>query len=142
MYDIFLVLHLLGMAGGVGTSLFMAGLNIRAEKLPGNEAGTLMGNASIVARHLSSVSLALLWLSGIAMIAMAEGLATSGGNFFIAKVALVILLTILIGLIHRADGRIRRNENAEAAQAQIKPMSMAALLISVSVVILAVAAFE
>jgi hypothetical protein len=142
MFSILLIIHLLGYAAGVGTSLFMAGLAARAEKLSESEGRIAMGAASTTAGYLSGISIVLIWLSGIGMLVIVPGLVKSGGVPFWLKVALTILLTLFVGMIHRANARIRRNEDIQAAEARIKPLAMAVLLIGVSNAILAVYAFH
>jgi hypothetical protein len=140
MYEALLILHFLGLAMGIGTSFFMAGMGIRSASLAADDGPTLMANATAVASVLSLVSLLLLWGTGIALVTVYDGLAESGGVFFYVKVGLALLLTIFVGVIHRLNVRMKRG-GAESLVRAVERLGQTVLLLGVAVVVFAVLAF-
>ncbi len=140
VYEALLILHFLGLAAGLGTSFFMAGLGIRTARMPTEDGARVMAAGSSVSGLLSGLSLLLLWGTGIALIAIYDGLAAAGGVLFHIKVGLVALLTLSVGLIHRQSARMRRGTAAPDTKV-IERLGMAVLILGVAIVVLAVLAF-
>jgi uncharacterized membrane protein len=130
------------MAAGVGTSLFMAVLGVRSSRLPASDANAVMTAAGGAAAMVTGVSVALLWATGLAMVFLTDGIAAAGGPWFSAKILLVVVLTVLLGLIHRQTGRIGRGVEIEKSVRAVESLSKASLIISLAIVALAVTAFR
>jgi uncharacterized membrane protein len=80
------------------------------------------------------------------MVLMTEGMAAAGGHWFSAKIALAVGLTIVVGLIHRQNATMARGtdmapEEREKVGRTLGMLSMCSLILSVTVVALAVMAF-
>lgn len=142
MFETLLSIHLLSMAAGVGTSILMAVMGARTARQPATEMTTIMLAAGDASGIVSGVAVALLWLSGLAMVLLYPGVAASGGDWFIAKIILVVVLTGLVVLIHRQSARLKRGDNVDAAMAALRRSSGIVLLLSLAIPILAVLAFD
>lgn len=142
MFEVLLILHMLGLAAGVGSSFLMAGLGVRTSGLQPGEGREVMTIAGGMATIVGGAGIVLLWLSGIAMVLTTDGLAAAGGPWFIGKLALVVVLSVLVVLIGLRQARIERGGDPEAGMAAIERMSKIVLGLGVAIVGLAVVAFE
>ena len=82
MYETTLILHLLGIAAGIGTSIFMAGLSIRAEKLPADEAAHLLMQAGSTASVLGNGGYLVLVLTGPLMLWQSDWVMIEAGGLW------------------------------------------------------------
>lgn len=142
MYETLLILHFLGLALGLGTSFAMLTLGIAASKLSPEERGPFMLRASLLSKN-GSIGLALLILSGLGMV-FYRGVGNVmqwGGGAFHAKLALVLVLSGLVGYMQVLLKKAREGGGAPV-MAKLPGVGRIALLTSVAIVILAVVAFK
>ena len=139
MKDAMLIVHFIGLAMGLGTSLGFMFLGIAAGKMEKSEALKFSLNTLAMSR-MGHIGLALLVISGIYL------MTPYWGRLFeiptlMAKLALVLLLGALIGIIS-SRGRKARETNSEEALAKIQPIGKISLLTALAIVILAVLTFH
>ena len=142
MYEAVLILHMLGIAVGVGTSIFMAGLGIRTQKLSADAATNLMMQVGPTASLLGAAGYLILVVTGVLMLWWSDWvLAEGGGAWFWIKIGLVVVLGGLLAMIHRFSAAVRSSETPEAGMAKLETLGKAALAASIGIVIAAVLAF-
>lgn len=142
MYEVFLVLHFLGLALGVGASFAFFTLGISTQSMNAEERTKFMLRASVLSKN-GSIGLVLLILSGIGFL-VARGVGPvmqMGGGAFHTKLLLVVVLAGLIGysqvLLKKA-----KQANGGPAMAKLPAISRLVLATGVTIVILAVVAFK
>ncbi len=142
MYELFLILHFLGLALGVGTSFAFMTLGLATKDLNAEERTRFMLRASLLSKN-GSIGLTLLIVSGIGFLVMrgVGDVMRWGGGAFHAK---LLLVAILAGLIGYMQVLLKRAKQAGGgpAMAKIPKASRLALLLSVAIVVLAVIAFK
>ena len=141
MLDLWLILHFIGLALGVGAGLAMFRLRGAVADMPPAERGAFMMRASVLSKN-SSIGLLLLIVSGIGLL-MSHGVTAvmvAGGPMFHTKLTLV---AILIGLFGYSQVLMKKARSGDAAAATRLPMiSTLLMLLSVSIIITAVLAFH
>src|SRR5690606_17558356 len=111
MYELFLILHFLGLALGVGTSFAFMTLGLATKDLNAEERTRFMLRASLLSKN-GSIGLTLLIVSGIGFLVMrgVGDVMRWGGGAFHAK---LLLVAILAGLIrseeHTSELQSREN---------------------------------
>ena len=142
MNTLLLVLHFLGFGAGFAAS---AGNNLAmmlAGKAPPAEAAGLRRFPPIMVR-VGDTGLILLWITGIILLwtnyGGADGIGALPWSFW-AKIACVVLLTGLIGMVHMTMAKIKRGDTAIAARMPLYGKIGAVLLLLI--VIFAVMAFD
>ena len=142
MYEVFLMLHFLGLALGVGTSFAFLTLGLATNDMNPEERTRFMLRASLLSKN-GSIGLALLIVSGIAFLVIrgVGNVMRWGGGAFHAK---LLLVAILAGLLGYMQVLLKRAKQAGGgpAMAKIPKASRLALLVSVAIVVLAVIAFK
>jgi hypothetical protein len=142
MQDLFLIVHFLGVALGVGTSFAMLRLGIATKALSPAERAEFFRHALSLGKN-GSLGLALLIVSGLCML-FTRGVSTvfgAGGIAFHIKLALVLVLAGLLGFSQVLVKRIREKQDARAA-ATLGKLGPAMLFTGVAIVIAAVLAFH
>ena len=142
MLDLWLILHFLGVALGVGTGFAMLTLGLSTKDMPPAERGAFMRRASVVGLN-GSIGLALLIGSGIGLV-MTRGVDVVmawGGMWFHIKLTLVAILIGVFGYMQMLVRQARSADGAAAA-ARIPLISRIMLVVAVSIVISAVLAFH
>lgn len=137
--QVLLILHFLGLTMGFSVSfsgMVMAGLMNRAT--PGERP--ILARFPPAITRIGDVGLVLLWLSGFGLLFFKWGGFSAMPVTFHLKLTLVFVLTGLVGYIHTLQRRIR-NGDAKAA-VLIQTVGKVAFLTAVSIVVLAVLAFE
>lgn len=144
MLDLWLILHFLGVALGVGTGFAMMTLGMASKDMTPAERGAFMRRASAVSRN-SSVGLLLLIVSGVAIV-LTRGVKTvmMAGPPFHIKLTLVV---ILIGVFGYMQVLMRKSRSANSAEAGAAAARMAIvgrimLVLGVSIIVSAVLAFH
>lgn len=141
MLDLWLILHFVGLALGVGAGFAMLRLRGAVADMPPAERGAFMMRASVLSKN-GSAGLGLLILSGVGLL-MSHGVSAvmvAGGPMFHAKLTLVV---ILIGLFGYSQVLIKKARSGDpSAAARIPLISNLVLLLSVSIIITAVLAFH
>lgn len=107
MYTLLLFVHFIGLAMGVGTGFAILRIARSNRHLPPPEMGALMQKISAL-RLNGYVGFALLIASGLAMVGMRPYLASVGGGAFRAKMTLVVLMVVNIGVMHSVMGKAKR----------------------------------
>ncbi len=139
MKDVYLILHFIGLAMGLGTSFANLFLGISLSKLPREEAMRISMHTSVLVK-MGQIGLALLILSGVLLL-IPEWEKLSHCAFFLTKMALVAILTYLIFKIsgHIQDAKIAE---PEVHLAKIPLLGKLAFVISILIVVLAVLVFH
>lgn len=142
MLDLWLILHFLGVALGVGTGFAMLTLGLSTKDMPPADRGAFMRRASVIGLN-GSIGLALLIGSGVGLLLTrgVDVVMAWGGMWFHIKLTLVV---VLIGVFGYMQVLVRQARSADgvAAAARIPLISRIMLLVAVSIVISAVLAFH
>jgi uncharacterized membrane protein len=108
MFTLILMLHLMLIAMGTGMS-FSNVVNLRLARQGGELAKGLALQRRTIARIGDGV-IAFIWVTGLILVWM---IGTAGlGGWFIAKIAVVVMLTASHGMARRTAGEIMRGGNA------------------------------
>ncbi len=142
MLDLWLILHFIGVALGVGTSVAMVTLGLSTSDMAPAEREAFMRRASVVGVN-GSIGLLLLITSGVGLLLTrgVDVVMAWGGPMFHIKLTLVV---ILIGVFGYLQMLVRKSRSADgaAAAARIPLISRIMLLLSVSIIVFAVLAFH
>ena len=137
-----LVLHFFGLGAGfamaIGNNVAMM---LTARMPPGEAAG--LRRLSPILLNIGGAGLVLLWITGPILLWTKHGGVAGIGELpwtFWAKIACVVLLTVLFGLIHMTLARVRRGDVALAGRLPLYARTGAALLLLI--VIFAVMTFD
>jgi uncharacterized membrane protein len=107
MYTFLLFVHFVGLAMGVGTGFAMLRIGYANRQLPPPEMGALMQKVSAL-RLNGYTGFALLIASGLGLLAMRPGMFAAGGAAFHAKLLLVVLMVLNIGVMHSVMAKAKR----------------------------------
>jgi uncharacterized membrane protein len=107
MQDLLLILHFIGLAMAVGTGFAFLRLGFATRNLPPAEKGPLFQKLSVL-RLNSYTGLAILVVTGLGLLASRPGLFSAAGGWFHAKLALVAVLVVNVGIMHVIMGKARR----------------------------------
>ncbi|MEO6222069.1 MAG: hypothetical protein ABIP90_02390 [Vicinamibacterales bacterium] len=142
MLDLWLILHFIGVALGVGTSFALLTLGLSTSDMAPAERAAFMRRASVVGVN-GSIGLLLLITSGVGLLLTrgVQEVMAWGGPMFHIKLMLVV---ILIGVFGYLQVLVRKSRSADgaAAAARIPLISRIMLLLGVSVIVFAVLAFH
>jgi hypothetical protein len=142
MQDLFLIIHFIGLAMGVGTSFAMLRIGIAAKELAPPERVQLFRQVMSISKN-GSVGLGLLIVSGLCML-FTRGVATvfgSGGMAFHIKLTLVLVLAGLLGVSQVRIKRFREKQDAESL-ANVAKLGPPMMLTGLGIVVAAVLAFH
>ncbi len=139
MRETMLMLHFIGLAMGLGTSFAHAFLGSTISKMDRNEAKKFR-HQIIALNKMGHVGILLLLISGIYLIIPYWPIITSF-PLLIIKLILVLVLIILILLIGQGARKNYKN-NAEGNLKRIGFMGKLALLIGITIVIVAINVFH
>jgi uncharacterized membrane protein len=142
VFETLLIFHFLGLALGVGTSFAIFTLGKASADMEPAERVKFMLRASVLAKN-GSAGLGLLILSGLGMLFQRGVLNTLrwGGGAFHAKLTLVVILCGVVGYMQVLLKRARLAGGGPNMQ-KLPKIGQLGLLLSVSIVILAVIAFK
>jgi uncharacterized membrane protein len=107
MRDLMLILHFVGLAMGVGTGFALLRIGFSTRNLSPAERGPLFQKISVL-RLNAYTGLALLILSGLGLLWVQPGLFSAGGGFFQAKLLLVAVMLVVVGITHTLLGKAKR----------------------------------
>lgn len=141
MLDLWLILHFIGVALGVGAGLAMFRLRGAVADLTPAERGAFMMRASVLSKN-ASAGLGLLILSGIGLL-MSHGVTAvmvAGGPMFHTKLTLVAILIGVFGYSQVLMKKARSGDTAAAARLPL--VGNLTLLLGISIIITAVLAFH
>lgn len=139
MRDAMLILHFLGLAMGLGTSLAFMFLGIAASKMEKTEAMKFTLNTFALSR-MGHIGITLLVLSGIGLMTPHWSSLTEM-PLLMVKLFLVLVLAGLIGMIS-ARAKKAQAGDAETHLAAIAPLGKISLLTGIIIVVLAVLVFS
>jgi hypothetical protein len=142
MNTVLLILHFLGLGAGFAASIGNNLVIMLVAKAPPDEAAGLRRFPPVMLR-VGDTGLVLLWITGLILLWSKYGGVDGFGALpwsFWAKIACVVLLTALIGMIHMAMARMKRGDMSVAARMPVYGRIGAVLL--VLIVIFAVMAFD
>ena len=138
MRDVFLIVHFIGLAMGIGVSFANLFLGLAMAKMPPEEAKNFALKAMALTK-MGHTGLALLILSGLYL--MSPYWRTLGEMpLLIAKLSLVTVLVILVSVITSAGTKFKKGDATQLKK--IKPLGRLALITSILIVILAVSVFH
>jgi uncharacterized membrane protein len=138
MREVMLIVHLLGLVMGVGTSFALLFLRFRTSKLDSTEAPKFAVN-TLYLGTMGHIGLTMLIISGGYLMTPYWGLLSSK-PLLIAKLSLVVLLTIFIIISGVAAKKAKKGDLTVLKK--IRKMGPFTLLISVAIIILAVLVFR
>ena len=138
MREVMLIVHLLGLVLGVGTSFAFLFLGMRTSKLDSAEAPKFAIN-TLYLGTMGHIGLTMLIISGGYLMTPYWGLLSSK-PLLIAKLSLVVVLTIFIIIMGVAAKKAKKGDLTVLKK--IRKMGPFTLLISVAIVILAVLVFK
>ncbi len=139
MREFFLIIHFIGLAMGLGTSLGFVFLGKAAESLPPDERGKFMMTV-IVFRKMGQIGLFLLIISGLYLM-------TPYWNTLLANHALLTKLTlvlILTGLLVYSESLVSKAKagNPSLHLGKIRKLGPFTLLVVLGIIIMAVLTFK
>ena len=138
MREVMLIVHLLGLVLGVGTSFAFLFLGMRTSKLDSAEAPKFAIN-TLYLGTMGHIGLTMLIISGGYLMTPYWELLSSK-PLLIAKLSLVVVLTIFIIILGVAAKKAKKGDLTVLKK--IRKMGPFTLLISVAIVILAVLVFK
>ena len=112
MNDILLALHLIGLMVGSGGGIGSATVMPIAAKAPPEQAAVLRALGPRFAR-ISMIGLVLMWVTGVAMVALTYPLASMPTTFWV-KIAFVLSLTVCAILVHVTYAQVKKRDAAAA----------------------------
>jgi len=140
IYQTLFTLHMIGLAIGAGTGVYVAMVNRHAARsINPDQARALMPGINTALMRVGYVGLTLLLLSGIGMMALIGG--RSLGPWFTIKMVFVVGIILFVGMMHMLAARVRRTGDAGLA-GTMKKLGLAGPTLALLTVIAAVAAFH
>ena len=139
MRDAMLILHLIGLAMGLGTSFAHAFLANTLSKLEPSEAAKFRTHSKGLSQ-MGTVGTVLLLVSGIYLLIPFWPVITTL-PLLVLKLVLFVILVVLIFFINQGARNNYHNQNEENLK-RIELMGKFAMVIGVTIVILAVNVFE
>ena len=134
-----LIVHFLGLAMGMGTSIGFMFMGIAASKMP-KEEGLKFTLQSFSLSKMGTIGIILLVLSG-GYLMTPYWASLSERPLLIVKLILVVLLIIFIIIINIMAGKAKAGD-AENQLKKIRGMGQISLLIGITIVVLAVLNFQ
>ena len=139
MRDIILIIHFLGLAMGLGTSLAFMFIGIASTKMEKNKARQFNLNSLALGR-MGHIGLTLLILSGFYLMTPYWA-ALTAMPLMMLKLSGVVILTVLIGL-SSVIGKKAKQGDADQHLATLDKVGKASLLTAITIVVLAVLVFH
>jgi len=139
MYSLLLIVHLIGVSIGAGTSVYMGALSRYAQRhLDQAEAKTLMPGISRALSAVGHIGLALMLISGLSM-ALMIGVAGLSQIFWV-KMLLVAVIVSYVGTMNYWAAKVRRGDPAYAVR--MKKLSVFGPPLGIFTIAAAVMAFH
>lgn len=139
MREVMLILHFIGLAMGLGSSIAFMILEIASSKMEKNEGQKFMVNTLPLAK-MGQIGLLILLISGGYL--MTPYWETLGETpLMIAKLVLFVVVGALVGMMS-AKGKRAKTGNAEEELKKIRPLGMLGLLVTLVIVVLAVSIYQ
>jgi uncharacterized membrane protein len=134
MREAMLILHFIGLAMGVGTSIGFMFLGMAGSKLEQEEAKKFMINSFALSR-MGHIGITLLIITGGYLMTPYWSSLTSM-PLMIVKLGLVLLLVVLIVVLSRASNKVKQGDASQVMK--IRGLGNVALLTGIAIVVLAV----
>lgn len=138
MREVFLIIHFIGLAMGLGASFANLFLGMVISKMPPEEARSFAMKAMEL-RKMGYVGLSLLILSGLYLMSPYWRILPDT-PLLIAKLLLVVVLVGLISVMSKAGDKFRAGDFSQMKL--IRPLGRIALIVTILIVILAVGVFH
>jgi uncharacterized membrane protein len=138
MRETLLIIHFIGLAMGVGTSFAFLFLGRAGAKLDPEEGKKFMVNA-LSLTTMGHIGLGLLIISGLLLMDQ-HWVNLAHSPLLHVKFTLVAILLILIILLTRFGKRVKNGDAAAASM--MRPLGPVALLVSLTIIVLAVLHFQ
>ncbi len=139
MREFFLIIHFIGLAMGLGTSLGFVFLGKAAAAMPPEDRGKFMMNV-LNLRRMGQIGLVLLILSGLYL------MTPYWKTLFVHHTLLtkLVLVLVLIGLLTYSESLVSKalKENPALYLGKIKNLGPFTLLIVLGIIIMAVLTFK
>lgn len=139
MRDVMLIIHFIGLIMGVGTGFAHIFLGMAAGQLSAEEATKFRLNTLVISK-MGNIGLSLLIISGLYLFTPYWSILGSS-PLLMAKLGLVIVLIILISVIN-LTARQALKGNPEAAFRKLQTLGKFTMLVSLSIIIVAVLIFH
>lgn len=139
MKELALILHFIGLAMGLGTSIGFIFLGKAGAKLPPEEGQKFMMNAFALSR-MGHIGLVLLVLSGGYMVGNNWG-AVGSNTPFLIKLILVAVLAILVLVLTQFANQAKQGKPENSIKYN-RILGMVSVLTGLSIVVFAVLAFH
>ncbi|MBR9919246.1 MAG: hypothetical protein GYB31_00300 [Bacteroidetes bacterium] len=140
MRDAMLITHFIGLAMGVGVSFAFMFLGIASSKMAPEEGEKFMANAYSIST-MGHIGLGLLILSGGYLMTPYWKI-LGEMPLLITKLVLVLVLAALIGIMSARVRRAKNGGDLSATLKSVRPMGQISLLISLTIIVLAVSIFH
>jgi hypothetical protein len=138
LYQVLLMLHFLGLALGFASSFGNAVMSVlisRAE--PADRA--VLGRVPPAISKLGATGLALLWITGLALVYVKYGGFAILPWQFSVKLVAVVVLTVAVAYAHRLQALIRKGDRE--AMTRIQAVGKVAMMFALVALVFAVLAF-
>lgn len=139
MRDVMLIVHFIGLAMGLGTSIALMFLGIASSKMEEKEAQTFRLNTFALTK-MGNIGIVLLIISG-GYLMTPYWTILFATPLLIAKLVLVLALAAFIGIIGSFAKKAKKGD-AEKFLKKIEPLGKLALLTALTIVVLAVFIFH
>ena len=139
MRDVMLIVHFIGLAMGLGTSIAFMFLGIASSKMEEKEAQTFRLNTFALTK-MGNIGIVLLIISG-GYLMTPYWTILFATPLLIAKLVLVLALAAFIGIIGSFAKKAKKGD-AEKFLKKIEPLGKLALLTALTIVVLAVFIFH
>ncbi len=139
MRDVMLIIHFIGLAMGLGSSLAFMFLRIASSRMEENEARKFTLNTFALSK-MGHIGLALLVISGLYLITPYWQILTSL-PLLIAKLTLVVILGMLIGIISSTAKKAIKG-STDTHLKKIETFGKLAVITTLIIVVLAVYIFH
>ena len=140
MREIFLILHFIGLAMGVGTSFVMMVIGKIASKMVPEERMKFAMNI-LVLRRLGQTGLALLIVTGLYLMTPFWK-ALEHMPFMMAKLALVAILVIVVTMIDINSSKVVKGIDPGVNMKKNSKLGPLGLLLGLTIIIMAVLSFH
>jgi uncharacterized membrane protein len=139
MREVMLIVHFIGLAMGLGTSLAFIFLGAASSKMEKEEAQKFRLNTFALTK-MGNIGLALLIISGGYLMTPYWSILTTT-PLLMMKLVLVLALAAFIGVIGSFANKAKKGDTASYLK-KIRPLGKLALLTAITIVVLAVNIFH
>ena len=142
MHQFLIIVHFLALGVAMGASTTGTIMPLVAARMPPDTAMLVMSRVGPVLSRSGAAGLAVLILSGLALVMIAPGMAAAGGGWFKLKLVFALGAVCGVGFIHACEARMRRGADVKTARMRIMWSVRFVLTCAIGAVISAVMAFH